>query len=201
MSPEKASPSIRPALVPLSFPVFTKLVLFLSVLSLSFNVIAQDDSVKVLKKHSPKRAALYSTVIPGLGQAYNRKYWKIPIVYGGIGTCAYFTIFSNGRYTEFRDAWRELNATDPNGTMEFDGYLYTLNGLETGKNYYRRNRDLFTIFTAGVYLMNIIDASVDAHLFDFDISDDLTMQVQPIPVQVSNTGAISPGFSIKLTWR
>lgn len=201
MSPEEKGPCKGPARVSQSFSFFTKISLFIVVLSLSLNVIAQEDTAKVQKKHSPKRAALYSAVIPGLGQAYNRKYWKIPIVYGGIGTCAYFATFSNGRYIEFRDAWRELNATDPNGTIEFDGYLYTLNGLETGKNYYRRNRDLFTIFTAGVYLMNIIDASVDAHLFDFDISDDLSMQVQPVPVQVSFTGPISPGLSIKIKWR
>lgn len=163
-------------------------------------IIAQEDSIKV-KKHSPKRAALYSTIIPGLGQAYNKKYWKIPIVYAGIGACAYFANFSQGRYNEFRDAWTTLNATDPNGSMEFDGYTYTLNGLETGKNYYRRNRDLFTIFTAGVYIINIIDASVDAHLFDFDVSDDLSFHIQPVALQFANTGSISPGFSIKMTWR
>lgn len=168
---------------------------------LSGSVAAQEDTTAV-KKHSPRKATIYSAVIPGLGQVYNRKYWKVPIVYAGIGTCAYFAMFSQRRYNEFTEAWRSLNSTNnPDSIIQFDGYLYTLNGLDAGRNYYRRNRDLFTIFTAGVYLMNIIDANVDAHLFDFDISDDLSLRLQPAALPSVYTGCITPGFTLKMTLR
>ncbi|PKP22984.1 MAG: hypothetical protein CVU05_01400 [Bacteroidetes bacterium HGW-Bacteroidetes-21] len=152
-----------------------------------------------VKKHSPGRATLYSTIIPGLGQAYNKKYWKLPIVYAGIGGCAYMAGFHQSRYNAFRDAWNELNSTNPSGSIEFDGYTYTLEGLSTGKTYYRRNRDLFVIFTAGVYLLNIVDANVDAHLYDFDISDDLSLRIQPALIPMANYPFTGTGFSFKFS--
>lgn len=161
---------------------------------------AQKDSAGV-KVHSPRKATIYSAVIPGLGQIYNRKYWKVPIVYAGMGTCAYFALYSNKRYNEFRDAWRALNESNPNGTVIFDDYLYTLNGLEAGKNYFRRNRDLFTIFTAGVYILNIVDANVDAHLFDFDVSDDLTLNARPSVIPFASGTGVASGLTLKITWR
>lgn len=204
-TPGTSSLTVSNVQISIMAAVFRRLFTLVIFVSFSSFCFAQQDSLKQdtvkQKTHSPRKATIFSAVIPGLGQAYNRKYWKIPVVYAGIGACAYFAIKSNNRYTEFRDAWSDLNSTDPNGTIEFDGYLYTLNGLEQGKNYYRRNRDLFTIFTAGVYILNIIDANVDAHLFDFDISDDLTMRIQPVPINVTSTGTVSPGFSIKMTWR
>jgi hypothetical protein len=174
--------------------------IFICLVLLPGTLMSQTDTTAI-KKHSPVRATVYSAVIPGLGQIYNRKYWKVPIVYGGMGTCIYFTVFSQKRYNEFRDAWRALNESNPNGTVMFDGYLYTLNGLDAGRNYYRRNRDLFTIFTAGVYILNIVDANVDAHLFDFDVSDDLTFNLRPALIPVASTSAISPGLTMKITWR
>jgi len=142
--------------------------------------------------HSPKKAAVYSAILPGLGQAYNKKYWKIPIIYAGFGTLGYFISWNNKNYKVLKLAYSDLTDSNP----DTDSYLdldaakyYDLdnesernqfeNGLNKQKNYYRRNRDLLIISTVGFYALNIIDASVDAHLFDFDISEDLSFNWQP----------------------
>lgn len=144
---------------------------------------AQTDSLSTfpdsVRRHSPKKAALLSTVLPGLGQAYNKKYWKIPVIYAGIGTCTWMAIANGQRYKDFREGYNFLINNDTIEYYSMYGTNFTVSGLEEGKDYYRRYRDLFVIFTAGVYLLNIIDASVDAYLFDFDISDDLSLQIQP----------------------
>jgi hypothetical protein len=144
--------------------------------------------------HSPRKATIYSAILPGLGQAYNKKYWKIPLIYIGFGTIGYFVHWNNDKYQLFRTGYVHL--TD--GNPETQDYLkieavrrnnYNLddpnqfNNLRTGlvrqQDYFRRNRDLLIISILGFYGLNIIDASVDAHLFDFDISDDLTMNWSP----------------------
>jgi hypothetical protein len=157
---------------------FLILILFIIIWQTSFaQVTTQKDSLK--KTHSPKLAMLLS-VVPGLGQAYNKKYWKIPIIYAGMGTLGYFAYHNGVYYKKFKKTYSNLLST---GNADTTAYMYgvefTLNGLETGKNYYRRYRDMFTIFTFGLYLMNIIDANVDAHLYDFDISDDLSLNITP----------------------
>ena len=141
--------------------------------------------------HSPKKAAIYSTVLPGLGQAYNKKYWKIPLVYVGFGAIGYFIGWNNKYYNVMRIAYGDLTDGDPlNGShMELVPPSYDLtdpsdydnfkNALTKQQDYYRRNRDLLIISIAGFYGLNIIDASVDAHLFNFDISEDLTFKWEP----------------------
>jgi hypothetical protein len=144
------------------------------------------------KIHSPKKATIYSAILPGLGQAYNKKYWKIPIIYAGFGTIGYFIGWNNGFYNTYKLAYTDLTDKDP----DTDSYLnldatkyYDLDnstdfnnfksGLSKQSAYYRRNRDLLVISMVGFYGLNLIDASVDAHLFDFDISEDLTLNWQP----------------------
>lgn len=156
--------------------------------SLQYN-ISKPDSVKV---HSPKRAAIYSAVLPGLGQAYNKKYWKIPLVYVGFGTIGYFIGWNNRNYNTYKFAYRDLTDSDPATDSYLDieaSQYYDLDnpteyenfksGLYKQQEYFRRNRDLLIISIVGFYGLNIIDASVDAHFFDFDISEDLTMNWQP----------------------
>lgn len=145
-----------------------------------------------LPVHSPKKASIYSAILPGLGQAYNRKYWKIPLVYGGFAAFGYFIAWNNKNYLTSWRAYHDLSDKDPNT----DSYkklkqiiYYDLNsassvanlkqGLISSENYYRRNRDLLIILTVAFYGLNIIDASVDAHFFNFEISDDLTMNLEP----------------------
>ena len=151
--------------------------------------LIENDTTEV---HSPKKATLYSTFLPGLGQVYNKKYWKVPIIYGGFGVIGYFIGWNNRNYGVYKQAYKDLTdddpATDSYNNLEATQY-YDLNdpndlnnfkdGLSKQTNYYRRNRDLLVICMAGFYGLQIIDASVDAHLFNFEISEDLSMNWQP----------------------
>lgn len=161
----------------------------------------QPKSVVVLD-HSPRKATLYSAVVPGLGQAYNKKYWKIPVVYVGFGVLGYFIYFNALHYNEYKQALidfiDEYPATnsyldligpdlDPetfDPSLESDKLIpsnteWFRTQLDNYMQYYRRNRDLSAIITAAWYVLNIIDATVDAYLFDYDISDDLSMDIDP----------------------
>ncbi len=142
--------------------------------------------------HSPKKATIYSALLPGLGQAYNKKYWKIPIIYAGFGTIGYFVGWNNNYYNIYKQAYSDLTDGDDNTNSYLDldaAKYYNLDdptdynnfrtGLSKQQDYYRRNRDLLIICMFGFYGLNIIDASVDAHLFNFDITDDLTFNWQP----------------------
>mgnify|MGYP006391417035 FL=1 len=123
---------------------------------------------------TPAKAAFYSAVLPGLGQAYNKKYWKIPLVYGAIGTSLYFYIDSNKKYHQYRDAYkRRLEGYNDD---KFN-YLDT-NRLITAQKFYQRNRDLSALFVVGFYALNIIDANVDAALIQFNVNENLS--VNPI---------------------
>ena len=116
---------------------------------------------------SPARAAFYSAVLPGLGQAYNRKYWKIPIVYAALGTGVYFVVDNQQKYDRYRDAYKLRISGRPD---EFDGTGDNPNisddGLIRAQDIYKKNRDLALFITIGLYALNIIEANVDAHLDD-----------------------------------
>ena len=136
------------------------------------------DTIQVGDDHSPGKALLMSAVIPGAGQIYNRKYWKVPILYGGFAACAYFINFNNKRYVTYRKAYL-LRADGDSTTVDKFATLYTESNLLDLKNYYRRNRDLTIIITAAVYVLNLLDSYVDAHLFHFNVNDDLSMKIMP----------------------
>lgn len=142
--------------------------------------------------HSPRKAAIYSAILPGLGQAYNKKYWKIPLVYIGFGGIGYFIKWNNDFYKTYKQAYSDLTDGDENSNSFLDleaaayfdldnstDYNNFKTGLSKQQAYYRRNRDLLIISTVAFYGLNIIDASVDAHFFNFDISEDLTFNWQP----------------------
>jgi len=136
------------------------------------------NTVKI-KKHSPKKAALYSAILPGLGQAYNKKYWKIPIIYAGVGTLIYFINLNNKEYKKFRDAYTYVSSGDSSYTDNEYVYKYSESALLEGKNYYKGNLELTYILSGVLYILNIIDATVDAHLFEYDISDKLSLKLEP----------------------
>jgi hypothetical protein len=121
---------------------------------------------------TPAKAAFYSAVLPGLGQAFNKKYWKIPLVYGAIGTSVYFYIDSKKNYNEYRDAYkRRLEG------YEDDKFSYLDNDrLIAGQKFYQRNRDLSALFIVGFYVLNIIDANVDAALIQFNVNEQLSVK-------------------------
>lgn len=132
-----------------------------------------------------KKATTLSTICPGAGQIYNKSYWRVPIVVGGLASTIYTIDWNNRGYKRFKTAYTLRVDYDnnpdkyPNGAAdEFRGN-YSATFLKNLKDSYRRNRDLCILLTAGVYLLQIIDAHVDAHLQDYDISDDLTMNMEP----------------------
>lgn len=136
---------------------------------------------------SPSRAAFYSAVLPGLGQAYNKKYWKIPIVYAALGTGIYFYTKNNKDYNRVRDAYKRRLAGFQDD--EFQGRL-TDDGLRNAQKTLRRNKELSLLITVGLYALNIIDANVDAHLLQYNIDDNLTLKPHYIINEQDNKGRV-----------
>ena len=120
---------------------------------------------------APAKAAFFSAVLPGLGQAYNKKYWKIPIVYGGIATGVYFYQRNTEDYNRFRDAYKRRLAGYQDD--EFQGVSDAR--LRDAQKTAGRNRDVSLAMAIGVYLLNILDANVDAHLLRYNLNEDLTL--------------------------
>lgn len=131
-----------------------------------------NDSINPL---APAKAAFYSAILPGLGQVYNKRYWKVPIVLGAIGASTYFIVSNNNNYNKFRNEYKKrlLGTNDPN-----DPYFnrLTTESIVRGQKFYQRNRDLAIIITGGLYVLNIIDANVDAHLLQFNVNDNLSLR-------------------------
>jgi hypothetical protein len=162
------------------------------------------DSVGAVKKvqldysslpKNPRKATLLSAIIPGAGQIYNGKAWKVPILYVGLVTDIYFLGYNASRYQVFKGA---LIANDNDEPPDFP----TLNreALVRNVDYWRGNRDLNYILLGAIYALNIIDANVDAHLSGFNISDDLTLGIEPNFENFLGTNT-SMGFSIKLNFK
>lgn len=160
-----------------------------------------------------KRATTLATICPGAGQIYNKSYWKLPFVVGGLASTIYVIDWNNRGYKRFKKAY-ELRAAydnalnDPNivdkptsSSDEFRG-AYSAEFLKNLKDNYRRNRDLSIIITAGLYILQIIDAHVDAHMKDYDISDDLSLSIEPafnytyVPAEGGNRPTF--GFNISM---
>lgn len=162
------------------------------------------DSVEInttnnVEVHSPRKATIYSAVLPGLGQIYNKKIWKVPIIYAGFAGLAYAIDWNNDYYVTYRQAYSDIVDNDPNTNsfveLDIDGvWDFTdpnqvsqfKTRLFNAKEAARRNRDLVIMSTVAFYAINIIDATVDAHFFNFDISDDLTFTWTPGPVYCFN---------------
>jgi hypothetical protein len=155
-------------------------------------------SSDTVRNHSPRKAVLYSLVCPGLGQIYNKKYWKIPFIYGAGGAFMYYISYNQNKYKKFRSALFKNKPT--NSPAIIDGYQYDYESLGNGTDYYRRYRDLSAAGLAAIYLLNVIDAMVDATFFYYDISDDLSMKVEPAVIQnIDNMGTTaSLGFRIHI---
>ncbi|SHI66039.1 DUF5683 domain-containing protein [Aquimarina spongiae] len=128
---------------------------------------------------APARAAFYSAVLPGLGQAYTKKYWKIPIVYAAIGTGIYFYLDNNRNYNDFRDIFKRRLAgfTDDRFINQQTGEILVSNEqLISLQERFRRDQELSLLLTVAAYLLNIVDANVTAHLQQYNITDDLSLK-------------------------
>jgi hypothetical protein len=159
------------------------------------------DSTKMQagKYHSPKKAALLSAVLPGSGQIYNKKYWKVPIVYAGFAGLAYSFQYNQSRYVKYRDALKFRIDNDSTTTDNYVG-IYSDDQLTTLYKYYHRYRDLTVIGGLTLYLLNIIDAAVDAHLFTFNVSDDLTLHIQPTLINTTSIKHYSTAIGLRITF-
>ena len=139
---------------------------------------------KSKKLTRPTKAAIMSACLPGLGQIYNRKWWKVPIVYAGLGGLGYFSYRNFSEYRSYLHAYEYKTGDLPEGVTltDYETQLanrYAESQLQTYKESYRRNFELFTILTTVWYGLNIVDAVVDGHLYNYDISDDLSINVDP----------------------
>lgn len=152
-------------------------------------VVVKADRVKkkAINPLAPSKAAFYSAVLPGLGQVYNQRYWKVPIVFGAIGTGVYAYIYNDDLYDRFRDAFKRRRA----GFTDDEFYDINNSGvvpgspdlsdeaLQDAQERYQRDRDLALVITIGLYALNIIDANVDAHLKQFNVDEDLSLELKP----------------------
>lgn len=167
-----------------------------AVLQAGDSIGVPDVKMKLAFKPNPTKAVLLA-LVPGLGQIYNRKYWKLPIVYGGLMGCMYAITWNNKNFQDYSTAYKDImydakvNPNKPEAWSESWQVLTTMDPasaikdsnfkdrLKRQKDYFRRYRDLSIIITVGVYALSIVDAYVDAQLFDFDITPDLSMRVEP----------------------
>lgn len=159
---------------------------------------APKDSARIAIEAMPRRSALKSAMFPGLGQIYNKRWWKVPLVYGGFVGIGLVFEFNNRYYKIFlKEA--QFRQENPGKTQNPLYAPYTTEGIINIKDSYRRNRDLSVLAGLGFYAINIIDAYVDAKFFRFDISDELSVKISPsinqAPVHASG---ISPTVGMKL---
>ncbi len=153
--------------------------LFFSMLIFSNPTHAQSPVDTLSRVHSVKKATLLSTFLPGAGQVYNKKIWKVPIIYAGFAGMAYLIKFNNDNYHTYNNALIARNDGDSTTVDTEFKDKYTDENLATLQDYYRSNRDLSIIITSLIYVLNIIDAHVDAHLYTFDVNDNLSIKVEP----------------------
>ncbi|RUT79344.1 DUF5683 domain-containing protein [Ancylomarina longa] len=187
------------------------------------------DTIQVespVKVHSPHKATMYSLIFPGLGQIYNKKYWKVPILYAGIGATLYAINWNTKNFKKYKEAFGDFsqyynykyqaenletpiekptsnsyedlyNADFVESTLNFDNWFKTQ--LQNKKDSFKHDRDLSYIILAGVYVLNIIDAAVDAHFTNFNVNSDLTINVEPA-VSYSAFSGNSVGFQCRITF-
>lgn len=144
-----------------------------------------------------RKATIMSAALPGLGQIYNQKYWKAPVIYLALGGIAYWGITNHNEYKYYSNNLRAENDDDPNTLNQT---RYSSDQLISQKNYYKKFRDMSIIFGSLVYALNIIDANVDAHLKTFDVSDDLSLQIKPYS-NINYNNTLQTGLTVKLKFK
>ena len=185
----------------------------------SLHITYQVDTVRAVETEvststfqpDPDKSVWLAAIVPGLGQIYNRQYWKVPIIYGGAMGLAYGITWNDRRYVDYRKGYVDLLDTDPNTnyfiyllpegvTLDSSNKSYYTRIFKTKLDTYRRNRDLCIIASAVLYLLSIVDAYVDAQMFDYDISPDLSLEVTPTVIAPSSLYEqdSSVGLSCKL---
>lgn len=171
--------------------------------SLESTAKAVEVDTSSVREHSPHMATIYSMILPGLGQAYNKKYWKIPIIYAGFGVFYYLIDYNATEYQLWREAYYHT-LQDPDGLEEPVNEYERLYGdnpdfLRDRKDDARRYRDLNWILAGLWYVLNILDATVDAHLFSWEVDDNLSLRVEP--QMYNQMGYQKPAGGLKLSLR
>lgn len=163
------------------------------------------DSIRVKPKFNfnsfapPKKAATMSAILPGFGQAYNKKYWKIPVVYALFGGVGYAFYSNNQQFQFYKKNYIARVDGDPTTVDEFVNY--SDDNIKSQMEYFHRYRDLSAVGIFVVYVLNIVDASVDAHLAKFDVSDNLSLHFQPLYQPVYKTGLNTSGIKLTATFK
>ena len=197
-----------------------KKIFFLFLIFASIGVNAQKDSILVkggkitgdikidsnyFNPLTPSKAAFYSAVFPGLGQIYNKKYWKAPVVWAAMGTSIYFYLDNNKEYKRYRRAFKlresgltdEFTTTDSNGNTKV---LISRNGLISAQKTLKSNRDLSLLTTVVFYVLQIVEASVNAHLLQFNTNDNLSFSPTVISNPTNSYEIPKVGLKFKLTF-
>ena len=180
---------------------------------LSPYVVADSMTVQKMKRDwatwrpNPKKALWLALVLPGAGQIYNRKYWKLPIIYGGFVGCIYALTWNNTMYKDYSQAYIDISDNDPE-TASYNKFLHLGQEITSAnesrykeifknrKDKYRRWRDLSFFCLIGVYALSVIDAYVDAELSEFDISDDLSLRIEPAVINSGTAATLSPSSAV-----
>jgi len=157
------------------------------------------DSIKE-KEHSTTKATLMSTFVPGLGQIYNKKYWKVPVIYAGFGVMTYLIVFNTNLYLDYKCAFIESSYGNMHGSYSDLVNKYTKDELLSAREYYRRNLEISCLITALWYILNIVDATVDAHLYSYNINDKLSLKVEPAFQPIGLRNQTSAGLKIKFNF-
>tara|TARA_X000001036_G_scaffold427508_1_gene456188 strand:+ start:473 stop:1003 length:531 start_codon:yes stop_codon:yes gene_type:complete len=142
----------------------------------------------------PSKAAFYSAVLPGLGQIYNKKAWKVPIVYAAIGISAYSYDFNKKKFWSYRDAYKKRKAGFNDD--EYQGIIINDDRLLDGQDFHKKYKDLSMVFIVGFYFLNILDANIDAHLLDFNVNENLSFKPYFENNQIFNSNI---GVKIKIS--
>ena len=175
--------------------IINKLIFIIALFFLS-NIFSQksDFSFDELDPLNPSKAAFFSAVFPGAGQAFNKKYWKIPIIYTAIGTSIYSYDFNQKRYWDYRNAYKSRKAGYKND--EFQNLITDDDRLLDGADFHKKNRDLSMVFIVGFYILNILDANIDAHLKQYNVNENLTLR--PYLDNETKFNSESVGLSLNL---
>ena len=157
-----------------------------------------DTVYRYFPDHSPVKATWMSVALPGLGQYYNGKYWKIPIIYAGFSTLAFLIAQNKYDYNRFREAYA-ISMELPEGQESENDLVgkYTNEQLLDQREYYQSNLELSYILTGVFYIMQIVDASVDAHLYEYDIDEDLSIQLHPQYIPTESGMRVAPGIGFR----
>lgn len=188
------------------------LLFFFGVINAAFTQIIENDTTETslvfqdnrpelfteISDLNPKKAAFLSAVLPGMGQVYNRQYWKLPFVYGGAVIIGHYIRYQDRLYRSFRSAWIAQNDLDPNTINPFTNVSSDI--LERSADQLRRDRDYLMIIGGLFYLLQIADAHISAHLHEFAINDELSMNIGP-SIQPSALISRSLGVSVSLNFK